>query len=120
MTDLFFTGGPLFMGLLTIILAAIITIAAVCMIQLRKKVSKPLPNTFVKELGIFGFITGITGQFLGLYNAFAMIERAGTISPDILAAGLKVSSIPAIYGLIICIIGYLLYFGLSAIAQKSA
>lgn len=120
MTDLFFTGGPLFMGILTIILTAIITASVVSFIQLRNKDSKPLSNTLVKELGIFGFITGISGQFLGLYDAFTIIEKAGTISPDILAAGLKVSSIPAIYGLMICIIGYLLYFGLKILTHKTA
>lgn len=120
MTDLFYTGGPLFMGLLTIILTVIIATAVISFLQIRNDSSNPRIITIVKELGIFAFVTGVLGQFLGLYDAFTMIEQAGTISPNILAGGLKVSSIPALYGLIICIIGYLLYFGLQMITCKSS
>ena len=107
MTDLFYMGGPIFMGILTIILIATIAITIINYLQLKKGLKPHI--TIVKEIGIFGLIIGIFGQTLGLYSAFSIIEQAGTVSAEILISGLKVSSITTIYGLIICIIGYLLY-----------
>jgi len=112
MIDLFYMGGPLFMGILTIIFVSMITVAVYILTQ-RGKANANVPSvTLVKEIGIFALITGIFGQFIGLYQAFISIELAGTVSPAILAGGLKVSSITTLYGLVILIIGWLIYFGL--------
>lgn len=110
MTDLFYMGGPLFMGILTIILIATVSVAIINYLRLNKGLKSNI--TIVKEIGIFGLIFGIFGQTLGLYSAFSIIKQAGTVSAEILISGLKVSSITTIYGLIICMIGFTLYFGL--------
>lgn len=110
MTDLFYTGGPLFMGILTIILIATVTVAIINYLRLNKGLSTHI--TIVKEIGIFGLIFGIFGQTLGLYSAFSILEKTGTVSPELLFSGLKVSSITTIYGLVICLIGFVLYLGL--------
>lgn len=116
MTDLFYTGGPLFMGILTLILIAAIALSVGSFLQIQN--NKTTRSGLVKELGIFALVTGIFGQFLGLYSAFAVIEVSGTVSPELLMSGLKVSSITTLYGLLICIIAYLLYFGLMAFHSK--
>lgn len=117
MTELFYMGGPLFMGILTIILIAVIATAAIYTYRIK---SDQIVNTaLVKEIGLFGLIVGIFGQFLGLYQAFTVIEVSGTVSPEILISGLKISSITTIYGIIICLIGFLLYFGLHALIARN-
>ncbi|NBC64295.1 MAG: hypothetical protein GVY07_01360 [Bacteroidetes bacterium] len=112
MFDLFYMGGPLFMGLLTIILVALIATAVYSFVKINRDGSSPKSVSLVKEIGIFGFVFGIFGQFLGLYQAFTAIEAAGDVSPALLAGGLKVSMITTLYGMIIFVIAWLLYFGL--------
>ncbi len=72
----------------------------------------------IKSLGLFALVLGFLGQFLGLFQAFSIIAEVGTISPAILANGLKVSSITSIYGMIIFLVAYLLWFGLNAMLKK--
>ena len=83
-------GGPLFMGMLTLIFIALI-VAAV----LKKG---------VKEIGLLALAIGFLGQLIGLMGAFEGIEAMGGVSQSMLAGGLKVSSITSIYGLLIYII----------------
>lgn len=118
MTDLFYTGGPIFMGLLTIVLAAIVATAILGILKLKKVQPLQINIVLIKELSILALVLGILGQFLGLFSAFTIIEQAVEISPELLARGLKVSSIPTIYGLIICAIGFLIQIGLRSAPQK--
>lgn len=97
MIDLFFQGGPLFMGLLSILaLAAIVAM----ILNGLGRVSIEL----IKELGYAALSLGILGQLLGLYEAFRAIEIVGKVSPALIAGGLKVSSIPTLYGILILFI----------------
>jgi predicted transcriptional regulator len=66
--------------------------------------------TYIKSLGVFALVTGILGQFVGLYEAFDTIERMGEVSQPMLAGGLKVSSIVTIYGMLIFLISYIIWF----------
>jgi hypothetical protein len=112
MTDLFYMGGPLFMGILTVILFAVLATTALLFLKESSELPRGISVELVKELGIFGLVTGIFSQFLGLYEAFNAIEQMGTVSQSMLVGGLKVSSITTIYGLLIFIVAWLLYFGL--------
>lgn len=118
MFDLFYAGGPLFMGILTIILVALIATAVYSLIKIKRDVSSSKSVSLVKEIGIFGFVFGIFGQFLGLYQAFTAIEAAGDVSPALLAGGLKVSMITTLYGMTIFVIAWLLYFGLKLLTGR--
>ena len=66
----------------------------------------------IKSVGLFALVFGIFAQLLGLYQAFSFIEKAGAISPALLAGGIKVSMIPTLYGMIIFLISYLMWLGL--------
>ena len=90
MLDYFYMGGPLFMGMLTLIFIALV-VAAV----LKKD---------VKEIGLLALALGILGQLIGLMGAFEGIEAMGGVSQSIIVGGLKVSSITSIYGLLIYIV----------------
>ena len=117
MIDLFYTGEPLFMGTLTLLLLIVFSIAVVLGIQIfRDKVKDTLSMRhrlkYIKSVGLFALVFGIFGQLLGLYGAFSYIEAAGNISPQLLFSGLRVSAITTIYGVIIFLLSYLLWLGL--------
>lgn len=119
MTDLFYSGGPLFMSILTVLLIALIAVGILSFVQSQKATPGTLSPALVKEIGILALVVGVSGQFIGLYSAFSLIEQAGTVSQSVLMSGLKISSITTIYGLLICAIGYLIYFGLHFKQSKS-
>lgn len=119
MADLFYMGGPIFMGMLTIILVAGVATAIYIFVQEKKENSKRIPVSLVKEIGIFGLVLGIFAQFIGLYEAFQAIEQMGSVSPALLIGGLKVSSVTTLYGFVIFLITYLLYFWLTTIHREA-
>lgn len=105
MFKLFSQGGPVLMGILTLILLSLITISALAIMKKgdEKELNKSMQ--MLKSLGTLGLVVGVLGQLVGLYNAFAVMETTEGISPRILAGGLKVSLITTLYGLLI----YLVY-----------
>ncbi len=104
MFQIFIQGGPLFMGILTVLFVGVIYLA----------IRSFSDHTFTKKmtaLGLLALVIGILGQLIGLFSAFSAMEgMQGTISPSILAGGLKISMIPTIYGIIIFIISHILRF----------
>ena len=94
MLELFYQGGTLFMSLLTILLIALIVSAF------------KFPE-WINEIGLLALAIGVLGQIIGLYGAFKGIEEMGQVSQQMMAGGLKVSSITTMYGLIIYIISLL-------------
>ncbi|MEE4213707.1 MAG: MotA/TolQ/ExbB proton channel family protein [Bacteroidales bacterium] len=123
MFELFYTGGPLFMGILTILFFIILAIAVYHLVIILKNDFKDITESrkklkYIKSLGLFAFVTGIMGQLMGLYNAFGAVEQAMDISPAILAGGLKVSLITPIYGALIFVISYLLWIILDYVASN--
>lgn len=95
MLDLFYQGGPLFMTILTILLLGVI----VCFWKFPE---------WTKEVGLLALSVGILGQIIGLYSAFQGIEQMGQVSQQMMAGGLKVSSITTVYGLLIYILSIVL------------
>ncbi len=74
--------------------------------------------THIKSIGLFSVITGIFGQLIGLYTAFAVIENAADISPALIFGGLKVSMITTLYGIVIYLISIAVWLALDIIASK--
>ena len=75
--------------------------------------------SYIKSIGLFALITGFLGQLIGLYSAFAFMAEVESVSSAILAGGLKVSSITSLYGMLIFLISYLVWFLLDvAISRK--
>lgn len=103
-------GGILFMSILTIILIGVL-IATVHYWIKREATSSHLD--LIKSVGLLAFVVGILGQMIGLFSAFEAIEQMGSISPAMLAGGLKVSSITTIYGLIIYALSLVLWLASS-------
>ena len=95
MLQLFLDGGVLFMSLLSILLFM------VCFAFYTH-------SDKLKTYGNVAVTTGILGSLFGLRSAFDVILQMGSISPTILASGLKIALISTIYGLLIYIISRIL------------
>jgi len=122
---LFYMGGPLFMGILTLILICMVAWAIYHVFPVLtgkeinlSKIKSKLGH--IKTIGTFGLVTGILGQLVGLYAAFSAIEQAGEVKQAMLAGGLKVSMICNIYGVLIFLFSLLLWFILDLIISKKS
>lgn len=117
MFDLFYQGGSLFMGLLTLLLLIILCLAIVAGTKLLRGKQTDTEQqrsllSYIKSVGTFALVTGILGQLTGLYEASGLIGSSEQISPAILAYGFRVSSISTLYGLLIFLFAYLIWFAL--------
>jgi len=99
MIDLFFEGGPVYMGILTIILTVLV---AVFLYAISKKSDF---SFFIKQIGLLGLVVGVLGQLQGLYQMLDAVQSLESVSPAMLAGGLKVSLISTFYGFIIFLTG---------------
>ena len=124
MIELFLKGGPIFMGILTIILLIILIISVVFFITVSFRKINNSEQTLrkintVKSLGIFALIIGILGQLIGLFSAFRAI-RFGEVeaSPEIFAEGFKISMIPIVYGILIFTFSIILWFLLKRVLKS--
>ena len=104
--SLFQMGGMLFMSILTILLIGVL---GSTILFWMKKEPKSKDLNLIKSVGLLAVVVGILGQMIGLFSAFEAIEQMGSVSPQMLAGGLKVSSITTIYGLIIYTVSILLF-----------
>ena len=124
MTKLFIEGGPAFRGILTLVLLVIFVLTIVNAVYLASGKSHD-PGIvksrlgYIKSTGLFALIAGMLGQLIGMYQAFEAIQRIGKVSPALLAGGMKVSMITTMYGFVIFIIAYLLWFALEAYATRN-
>lgn len=101
MIDLFYQGGPLFMGILTIIFVLLIIVSVMIWLG---KVSDFIDLDLVRQMGLFALVMGIFAQLIGLYQAFSAIQEMGSVSPAMLAGGIQVSMITTLYGILIFMI----------------
>ncbi|MEM7551913.1 MAG: MotA/TolQ/ExbB proton channel family protein [Bacteroidota bacterium] len=113
MIELINTGGPITMVPLTMVL--IVLVFQVCYLSLRVKGrssfvgSIALKPIHIRYTGFIALSIGMMGQIMGLYGAFIYIEEQGTIEPNMLYDGFKVSSISMVFGLLLFLISMLFY-----------
>jgi len=87
MIQLFKMGGPLFMGILTLLL--VIILVRVFQVAFNKS-SDGISNDQdhigqIKTLGVLSLVIGVLGAFIGLFSAFSTIEEVGSVSQGVLA-----------------------------------
>jgi hypothetical protein len=102
-TEIHVEGGILFMGVLSLLFIAVLSTGISSIVKKQGFMLK-----LSQELALFALVWGILGQLLGLFGAFSAIETVGEVSQEILAGGLKVSSYPTLYGLIIFLVAKLI------------
>ena len=95
MFKLFMEGGPVFMAILTAVLAATFFAAW------------KAPR-WVKEIGSFALIFGIFSTFLGIIQMLGVVQQIGDIGTEVLCGGMKVTLIPSVYGMIIYMISIII------------
>jgi hypothetical protein len=115
MKELFYMGGYLFMSILTAILIIMVAWAVFHFLPVLLKKEFNLTQTrmrirHIKTIGLFGMVTGILGQLIGFYQAFAAIEKAGDISMSLMMGGFKISMITTLYGIFIFLLSLMLWF----------
>lgn len=112
------------MGLLTLVglvmfSVAVINGAAIFSNKIGDEALRRHRLGYIKSIGLFALITGFLGQLIGLYSAFEYMANVDSVSSDILAGGLKVSSITSLYGMLIFLISYLVWFFLEGALNRS-
>lgn len=123
MKDLFYQGGLLFMGILSLIFIAmlvwVIYHTAISFTAKEGSTEVMLRKIgYTRSIGLFALVMGIFGQLIGLYQALSAIERAGDISPSLVFSGLKISMITPIYGVIIFLISLVMWFIATILVDK--
>ena len=123
--NLFYEGGPLFMGILTAILIIMIAWAIYHFLPVLTRKDINFSSTksklkHIKTIGTFALVFGILGQLIGLVQVFDLIERQGDIAPFLWMGGFKVSLIPTIYGIVIFILSLLLWLVFDFIVTKKS
>ncbi len=91
MYRLFIEGGPVFMAVLTVLLAGL------CFAAWKAP-------RWVKEIGLFALGFGMLSLLLGLRQMCDALQQAGDVSTAVLCGGFKVALIPVIYGIIIYLV----------------
>lgn len=91
LSNLFLEGGPLFMSILTLLLALLFLAAWKA-------------PAWVRDIGNIALVLGILFTGFGTYQACDDIQKAGDISTSVLCAGLKCMLIAPCYGFIIYVI----------------
>lgn len=125
MFELFYMGGPLFMGILTLIFICMICVSVINGLPVFRGGIEDLEMAarkigYIKSVGLFALVIGILGQLIGLYSAFQAIENAGDISPALVAGGFKVSMVTTLYGFFIYAFSLLIWFGLSILLKRKS
>ena len=111
------------MGMLSIVLLVILILTVVISVPIITNKVDDKNNLderlgYIKSLGLFGLVMGMLGQFIGLFSAFQIIETGMEVSPALLASGVRVSSITSIYGMIIFLVAYLIWFILKTMMAR--
>lgn len=116
MIDLFFNGGPIFMGLLTLILLSIVVLSGISVTPIYTRKINNYQETIrkinsIRSFGFFALIVGLLGQLIGLFSAFRAIKMGEVeASTSLFFEGFKISMITAVYGILIFSISVLAHF----------
>ena len=95
MLRFFIEGGPLFMGLLDIVLVFLF-------------IAVWKAPAWVREIGHIALILGILSTLLGFAQAGDAISKAGDVSMDLIASGIKIALIPTFYGGLIYLVSLIM------------
>jgi biopolymer transport protein ExbB/TolQ len=125
MVELFFNGGFVFMGTLTLILLLVVIISVFVAISIFIQKINNTEETlrkinYVRSSGMFAIFFGILGQLTGLFSAFKAIKLDEVdVSYSFIAEGFRISMITTIYGILIFSFSMLIWFVLKkALKEK--
>jgi hypothetical protein len=107
-------GGPIIMTLILVcLILSVVFITKAFLGQSSNDEQSKKMLRLAADVGLLGLVIGFFGSILGLIQAFDTFEGvAGSMSPELLAGGLKVSFLTVLFGTITFIIsriGILIY-----------
>ena len=128
MKSIFIKGGPLFIGILSVLL--VISTAWIIYHFILAYNSKQADKAaslrklgYGKLMGLFALVTGILGQMVGLVEMFDAIEQVKAngelIKPELVFGGIKATMIATIYGILIYLFSLLLWFVTTMLLEKN-
>lgn len=97
-------GGPVFMYPLLLML--LLCIALIVYVFIKNDDNGKLIN-LIRHIGLFALVWGFLGQMIGLVTAFDSVGVSGSMSPEILARGIKVALLNPIFGMIVFLVARL-------------
>lgn len=116
MIEMFFRGGVIFMGALTVLLLLVIILTIINAIavysnkltdfnEATKKIKR------IRSVGLLALVIGVLGQLIGLFSAFKAV-KIGEVeaSPSIMQEGFKISAITTVYGSLIFLLSLFFWF----------
>ena len=113
-----FEGGIWFMGTLSVLFLAILTLSVMAgrlLVKSSANNADKIKNLsgYIKSLALFTLVFGIFGQILGLVDIFDYLANQNSeIAPAILTKGIKITCYTTIYGIIIYLVSILIMLGL--------
>lgn len=91
---------------------------------LAMRLVKDRQNSWIKPLsevilftGSFAFLIGILGQAVGIMQMMECIGEMGNIAPAIIAKGFLVSMLTTMYGLVLFIVSYFIWFAARRVSR---
>ena len=122
MFGLFIEGGWEFMSLITILAFVMLFFAAkgAAAVYGDTHSYPPARLYYIRFFGMLALVTGVLGQLIGLYEAMKQISQMEGISQQMLAGGIKVSSITTLYGFIVFLIAHFIWFALDIKGRNDA
>lgn len=105
MLTLFQEGGLLFMSLISLLALTGLILIIRALLQPEKRTKQRL--YYIRYVGMLALVCGILGQLIGLYGALQAIVAMGEVPQELLAGGIRVSSITPLYGLCVFLFTHL-------------
>lgn len=98
-------GGPFMMSLILIcfLLALFFLVRSFVSLKSAPKISKKM-KALASDISLLGLVIGFFGSIIGMITAFDSIEAFDKVNSELLAGGLKVSFLNAVFGTITFII----------------
>jgi len=118
----FIEGGPLFMSVIYLMWIAVFILGIRFIILYSKDqliIKLKRTNDAILFLGSFTFLLGIFGQTIGIFMALTVIEAQGGVAPALIAGGLKVSMITALYGFGLLLVSAIIWFIFRLLIKKT-
>jgi biopolymer transport protein ExbB/TolQ len=120
MFDHLIEGGIWFMLPIYVLYAVNLVLAFILFaIHIRKqerKNAKKMSETIL-FFGSFAFLLGVFGQVIGIMQVMDAIQAAGDVSLSIIAGGFRISMLPPVYGFVLFILSFVVWFIFRAIYQ---
>ncbi|HPD95047.1 MAG TPA: MotA/TolQ/ExbB proton channel family protein [Tenuifilaceae bacterium] len=69
-------------------------------------------------LGSFAFLYGMLGQALGIMQMMNCVGEVGNIAPAIIAKGFVISMLPTMYGFVLMLVSFIVWFVAKRISAK--